>query len=191
MAAPRAAAAQEGRPCHHRRLHSLWYVLLLQRMPHRQLTFRFLPGAIERFTLPRSAGRQAYHDARKAAWGDLFPHPEAAKGKTERVPAASDERMPAARGVQRTPTGKKVRRELLSSAAAIGADLVAPRDREGRGGDAEAAARGKNMVGRRAHYSRGAGDARAPRPSRKRSMGDYEIEPEDAEVASEEHVAQQ
>jgi hypothetical protein len=127
--------------------------------------------------LPRSAGRQAYHDARKASWGDLFPH-DAGKGTTERVPAASDERTPAARGVQRTPAGKKVRREMLSSAAAIGADLVAPREREGRG-DAEATARGgKNIVGRRAHYTQGGGgDARSARPSRKRSMGDYHFEP--------------
>jgi ribosomal protein RSM22 (predicted rRNA methylase) len=31
-------------------------------------------GRIERATVPRSQGRQPYHDARKARWGDLFPH---------------------------------------------------------------------------------------------------------------------
>ncbi|BGP15039.1 37S ribosomal protein S22 [Rhodosporidiobolus nylandii] len=31
-------------------------------------------GDIERHTIPKSQGRQAYYDARKAAWGDAFPH---------------------------------------------------------------------------------------------------------------------
>ncbi|KAK0526069.1 hypothetical protein OC842_005300 [Tilletia horrida] len=48
-------------------------------------------GAIERFTIPKSAGKQAYQDARKATWGDIFPHPPK-NGKTSiRIPAASDE----------------------------------------------------------------------------------------------------
>ncbi|SPO41509.1 uncharacterized protein PSFLO_06991 [Pseudozyma flocculosa] len=38
-------------------------------------------GNIERFTIAKSAGRQAYQDARKAQWGDLFPH-RAKHGKT-------------------------------------------------------------------------------------------------------------
>lgn len=28
-----------------------------------------------RMTIPRSQGRQPFYDARKSAWGDLFPHP--------------------------------------------------------------------------------------------------------------------
>lgn len=31
-------------------------------------------GNIERFTVSRSHGRQVYYDARKSAWGDLWPH---------------------------------------------------------------------------------------------------------------------
>ncbi|KAF8604014.1 hypothetical protein BDV93DRAFT_492700 [Ceratobasidium sp. AG-I] len=31
-------------------------------------------GSIARMTIPRSQGKQAYHDARKASWGDAFPH---------------------------------------------------------------------------------------------------------------------
>lgn len=31
-------------------------------------------GEVERFIIPKSQGRQAYHDARKAHWGDAFPH---------------------------------------------------------------------------------------------------------------------
>ncbi|KAF8711656.1 Mitochondrial small ribosomal subunit Rsm22, partial [Rhizoctonia solani] len=32
-------------------------------------------GSIARITIPRSQGKQAYYDARKASWGDAFPHP--------------------------------------------------------------------------------------------------------------------
>lgn len=28
-----------------------------------------------RMTIPRSQGKQAYYDARKSGWGDIFPHP--------------------------------------------------------------------------------------------------------------------
>jgi ribosomal protein RSM22 (predicted rRNA methylase) len=28
-----------------------------------------------RLTIPRSQGKQAYYDARKSSWGDIFPHP--------------------------------------------------------------------------------------------------------------------
>ncbi|KZS91904.1 hypothetical protein SISNIDRAFT_456089, partial [Sistotremastrum niveocremeum HHB9708] len=32
-------------------------------------------GAISRLTIPKSQGKQPFYDARKASWGDLFPHP--------------------------------------------------------------------------------------------------------------------
>jgi len=28
-----------------------------------------------RMTIPKSQGKQAYYDARKSTWGDIFPHP--------------------------------------------------------------------------------------------------------------------
>ncbi|KAG8739333.1 37S ribosomal protein S22 [Ceratobasidium sp. 414] len=31
-------------------------------------------GSIMRMTIPKSQGKQAYYDARKASWGDVFPH---------------------------------------------------------------------------------------------------------------------
>lgn len=31
-------------------------------------------GDIARIVIPRSQGKQEYYDARKAEWGDLFPH---------------------------------------------------------------------------------------------------------------------
>lgn len=36
-------------------------------------------GNIERFTISRASGKQAYQDARKSKWGDLFPHPSRSK----------------------------------------------------------------------------------------------------------------
>ncbi|KDN44375.1 hypothetical protein K437DRAFT_294865 [Tilletiaria anomala UBC 951] len=49
-------------------------------------------GAIERFTIAKSAGRQAYQDARKAQWGDLFPHSSKnGKATVQVAPALADE----------------------------------------------------------------------------------------------------
>jgi ribosomal protein RSM22 (predicted rRNA methylase) len=31
-------------------------------------------GEIARIVIPKSQGKQEYYDARKSAWGDLFPH---------------------------------------------------------------------------------------------------------------------
>lgn len=28
-----------------------------------------------RMTIPKSQGKQAFYDARKSSWGDIFPHP--------------------------------------------------------------------------------------------------------------------
>ncbi len=48
-------------------------------------------GAIERFTIAKSAGKQAYQDARKALWGDLFPHSSKTGKSTIQVPSAAVE----------------------------------------------------------------------------------------------------
>ncbi|XP_006454221.1 hypothetical protein AGABI2DRAFT_182202 [Agaricus bisporus var. bisporus H97] len=32
-------------------------------------------GKIMRMTIPKSQGKQAFYDARKSSWGDIFPHP--------------------------------------------------------------------------------------------------------------------
>jgi Mitochondrial small ribosomal subunit Rsm22 len=36
---------------------------------------RMITGKIMRLTIPRSQGKQAFYDARKSGWGDIFPHP--------------------------------------------------------------------------------------------------------------------
>jgi len=53
-------------------------------------------GNIERFTIPKSQGKQAYSDARKAHWGDLFPH-QAKNGIEQR---------PSRKGPKRTKTSR-------------------------------------------------------------------------------------
>lgn len=46
-------------------------------------------GDLRRFTLPRSAGRQAYQDARKALHGDMYAHMHAGSRTSTSVPAAA------------------------------------------------------------------------------------------------------
>lgn len=52
-------------------------------------------GEIQRMVIPKSQGKVAYRDARKAMWGDLFPHPSknkvvtrVSKGVTEATTTA-------------------------------------------------------------------------------------------------------
>lgn len=53
-------------------------------------------GEIQRMTIPKSQGKIPYRDARKAAWGDLFPHnsknkvvTRVSKGERELVEASN------------------------------------------------------------------------------------------------------
>ncbi|CEH15794.1 3-methyl-2-oxobutanoate hydroxymethyltransferase [Ceraceosorus bombacis] len=142
-------------------------------------------GTISRFTLPKSAGRQAYHDARKASWGDLFPHPSV-KALQEKVPAAdTSSRAPISRPEQRNAHGKKIKKELLSSAAAIGADIVAAhpkyqsassQQKEAKTGAVEMSFGERRKKGRRWESERD-GELRInARESRKRSLGDLDRE---------------
>lgn len=64
--------------------------MFVQRLVRRIRYFMFksqysdATGDIERFTIPKSQGKQAYSDARKSHWGDLFPH--LAKNGNEKRP---------------------------------------------------------------------------------------------------------
>lgn len=40
-----------------------------------------------RITIPKSQGKQEYYDARKASWGDMFPHPPKNKPQERYQPA--------------------------------------------------------------------------------------------------------
>ncbi|KZO90224.1 Rsm22-domain-containing protein [Calocera viscosa TUFC12733] len=47
----------------------------LKRSGHIIFDMCTMNGTIERHTIPKSQGKQPYYDARKASWGDSFPHP--------------------------------------------------------------------------------------------------------------------
>ncbi|BGP39048.1 37S ribosomal protein S22 [Rhodotorula kratochvilovae] len=81
-------------------------------------------GEIERHTIPKSQGRQAYYDARKASWGDSFPH--APKNGPQPSPAtapsphdsAADAAVPRNKfGGDPKQRGTKAERELGKRAA--------------------------------------------------------------------------
>ncbi|WFD05118.1 37S ribosomal protein S22 [Malassezia vespertilionis] len=52
-------------------------------------------GAIQRFTVAKSSGRQAYQDARKARHGDLFPHYDLASTPNTLAPSVAEMRANA------------------------------------------------------------------------------------------------
>ena len=39
-----------------------------------------------RLTIPKSQGKQAFYDARKSSWGDIFPHPPKNRALERLVP---------------------------------------------------------------------------------------------------------
>lgn len=42
-----------------------------------------------RLTIPKSQGKQAFYDARKSSWGDIFPHPPKNRALERFVPVNS------------------------------------------------------------------------------------------------------
>lgn len=133
-------------------------------------------GSIQRFTISKSTGKQAYHEARKASWGDIFPRADEGKGLRERVAAADVEKRNVS--LKKGPGGKKRDGQAGSgsSAAAIGPDAVAPthaaiEKRPTYSNVSPAAA--PSATGRRQHYKE---SPMMRRDSRKRSMGSYERE---------------
>ncbi|GAA5923538.1 hypothetical protein JCM3775_000420 [Rhodotorula graminis] len=80
-------------------------------------------GDIERHTIPKSQGRQAYYDARKASWGDSFPH--APKNGPQPSPSTApspydsfDDAAPRNKfGGDPKQRGKKAEREMGKRAA--------------------------------------------------------------------------
>ncbi|KAI8353357.1 mitochondrial small ribosomal subunit Rsm22-domain-containing protein [Blakeslea trispora] len=50
-------------------------------------------GEIQRMTIPRSQGKIPYRDARKAMWGDLFPHPSKNKVVTRLSQSVTESRL--------------------------------------------------------------------------------------------------
>jgi ribosomal protein RSM22 (predicted rRNA methylase) len=101
----------------------------LKRQRHVTIDVCTPAGTFERWTIPKSYGRQAYHDARKARWGDLW-----ALGAKSRVPRnvrlGREEGDDATATPDRAREGKKRRPKVINVLA--GADGK-PRVMGGRG----------------------------------------------------------
>ncbi|KAK7740802.1 37S ribosomal protein S22 [Cytospora paraplurivora] len=91
----------------------------LKRKGHITLDLCTPAGAIERWTVPRSFSKQAYHDARKAQWGDLWAMGaktrvrravRLGKGVVEGVPVPQDGGIRATRAAM---SGKKGRPKVV------------------------------------------------------------------------------
>ncbi|KAF8841935.1 hypothetical protein BDN67DRAFT_966448 [Paxillus ammoniavirescens] len=65
-------------------------------------------GKIMRLTIPKSQGKQAFYDARKSSWGDIFPHPPKNK-PIERFqpPQAASKSNSAPEGTKGSDIGKR------------------------------------------------------------------------------------
>ncbi|KAG7452133.1 Rsm22-domain-containing protein [Guyanagaster necrorhizus] len=55
-------------------------------------------GKIVRMTIPRSQGKQEYYDARKSAWGDVFPHEPKKPGQERFQPKRAKKEGPVVEG---------------------------------------------------------------------------------------------
>lgn len=79
MATAYITTTQKSKACRPGRLFQDRYVVESQRTPHGQDADYFQTGEIQRMTIPKSQGKIPYRDARKAMWGDLYPHPPKTK----------------------------------------------------------------------------------------------------------------
>ena len=107
----------------------------LKRRGHVTLDLCTPQGTIERWTVPRSFSRQAYHDARKARWGDLW-----ALGAKTRVV------RPVRLGKGRGPDGKPKKPTVVT----LSADAAGIYSAQERGGSAGARAPRRTKGGKKA-----------------------------------------
>jgi len=87
-------------------------------------------GEIARIVIPRSQGKQDYYDARKASWGDLFPHHPRngeviRKRGIKRLDAVSNSSQPV------TDADEEIAMQRLLSAMGAG-DIFGERNVQGR-----------------------------------------------------------
>lgn len=62
-----------------------------------------------RLTIPKSQGKQAFYDARKSSWGDIFPHPSKNKS-IERFQPTEEEttlKQQSIQGAKGSDVGKR------------------------------------------------------------------------------------
>lgn len=91
----------------------------------------FIVGEIARIVIPRSQGKQDYYDARKASWGDLFPH-EPRNGEVIRKRGIK--RLNAAPGLVKpvTDEDEEIAMQRLLSAVGGGGNTFGDRNAKGR-----------------------------------------------------------
>lgn len=85
-------------------------------------------GEIARIVIPKSQGKQEYYDARKSAWGDLFPH-DPKNGEVIRHRGIR--RLKAIEGTS-TPGGEKEEIAMGSFLRAMGVEGTKQRGRKER-----------------------------------------------------------
>ena len=79
-----------------------------------------------RITIPKSQGKQQYYDARKASWGDMFPHPPKNKPQERYQPIGS--KIPIKGGDIGKRGGKKER--VKTSYASFAEDIKGKKKKE-------------------------------------------------------------
>jgi ribosomal protein RSM22 (predicted rRNA methylase) len=92
-------------------MHVLLKVCLALIFPYFFLAYKIL-GKIMRLTITKSQGKQAFYDARKSRWGDIFPHPPKNRALVRFVPDNSKKPFVGQDIGKRDDTHKK--RERLS-----------------------------------------------------------------------------
>ena len=80
-----------------------------------------------RITIPKSQGKQQYYDARKASWGDMFPHPPKNKPQERYQPIGS--KIPIKGGDIGKRGGKK-ERVVKTSYASFAEDIKGKKKKE-------------------------------------------------------------
>lgn len=73
-----------------------------------------------RITIPKSQGKQQYYDARKASWGDMFPHPPKNKPQERYQPAGLKNPV---KGGDIGKRGGKKERAVKTSYASLADDI--------------------------------------------------------------------
>lgn len=81
-------------------------------------------GKVMRITIPKSQGKQPYYDARKASWGDLFPH-EPKNAPQERYQPTRTKREGGTTPARGGDIGKRSKKEKIAktSYASLADDL--------------------------------------------------------------------
>lgn len=119
----------------------------LKRRGHVTLDLCTPAGTIERWTVPKSFSLQAYHDARKARWGDLWAL--GAKTRVDRPVRLGKGGVAPLNKHGKVDGGVRARRaeaaaKVKNSLAAFDVDI-------GEGGIVSVAEKGKNLLGGRGH----------------------------------------